>query len=138
MDTFQEVFAQKALEQLFPGDRADAFFEALLGDAEEGAFDIRLTFDRFEVDDDILRFELELHERRGHCLACNLTYGLPQVFSRHPVINIAGLVEEVDQLLGDDFVCEEWKLGATHQKSRQLHVIPLEIVVKKQPVKPIT
>ena len=71
--------------------------------------------------------ELQLHERPGRCLACNLTHGLPQVFSRHPIINVNGLVKEIDTLLGDTVSCKDWSLGYTEQRGRSLHVIPIKI-----------
>jgi hypothetical protein len=74
---------------------------------------------------------LNLHERPGRCLACNLTHGLPEVFKRHPIINIKGLVGEIEQLLGGKMVCESWKLGRTDQKGRSLHCIPLQVQLKQ-------
>ena len=63
----------------------------------------------------------------GHCLACNLTQGLPQVFSRHPVIDISGIVEQVSTLLGNRARATGWRLGSTEQRSGSLHLIPLTI-----------
>ena len=123
------VFTSEILQQLFPRERSNDFFEALFGDASEGAYDIELGYRGMK--DDQLVMELLLHERPGCCLACNLTQGLPQVFSRHPVINIGGLVKEIEQLLGDGTTCKDWSLGYTEQKSRSLHVIPLKITLSK-------
>ena len=39
-----QLFTEKVLKQLFPAERADAFFEALYGDASEGAYDIVVLF----------------------------------------------------------------------------------------------
>ncbi|OGQ88881.1 MAG: pancreas/duodenum homeobox protein 1 [Deltaproteobacteria bacterium RIFOXYD12_FULL_56_24] len=125
MDNAQALFTPETLQSLFPPERANAFFDALFGDAEEGAYDIRLAFKGLVAG--TLTFGLELHERPGRCLACNLTYGLPDVFSRHPVINIKGLTAEIDALLGDKANCTGWKLGTTQTVSRKLHVIPLMI-----------
>lgn len=125
MNNVQDVFTQETLQKLFPADRANAFFDALFGDAEEGAYDIRLIFK--EQTANTLTLGLELHERPGKCLACNLTYGLPEVFSRHPIINIKGLVSEIDALLGDKATCTDWKLGTTQTASKSLHIIPLII-----------
>ena len=75
--------------------------------------------------------ELRLHERPNRCLACNLTQGLPQVFARHPVIDLKGLVEAIGGLLGGAMVCGEWQLGRTIQKSRSLHCLPLQISVRQ-------
>ena len=84
--TFEQLFTQRALRELFPRDRADLFFEGLYGDSSEGAYDINLVFKG--QDRDTLEFEFQLEQRPGKCLACNLTYGLPEVFSRHPMIDI--------------------------------------------------
>ena len=75
--------------------------------------------------------DLLLHERPNCCLACNLTQGLPQVFSRHPVINVNGVVSEIDSLLGDSYTCKSWSLGYTEQYSQSLHVIPIKIELEK-------
>lgn len=126
-DTFAQVFTEEALRKLFPKTRADEFFDALFGDASEGAYDIELVYG--SADQQQLVMELHLHERPGHCLACNLTQGLPQVFNRHPIININGLVEEIDTLLGNEVKCGEWSLGHTEQRSRSTHVIPLKVAL---------
>ena len=131
MDLFTEYFTTEKLAELFPPQRSNDFFEALFGDAEEGAFDIRLAYDRYDSVDETLHFTLDLHERPGKCLACNLTYGLPDVFTRHPIINVTGLIKNIDTLLGEKYMCEEWKLGTTQQQQSALHSIPLVIAVKK-------
>jgi len=112
-----EKFDEQTLQNLFPKERADQFFDALFGDASEGAYDIKLVF--VGADRDKLQFALHLEQRPGCCLVCNLTYGLPEVFSRHPIINIAGLVKEVDELLGDMADCGDWKLQNTNSVSRR-------------------
>jgi len=127
MDTIPTVFDDQALEYLFPAQRADDFFEALFGDADEGAYDIRLRFHGHDTATNSLRFFLDLHERPGCCLACNLTYGLPEVFSRHPVINIKGLVAGIEEKLDGRAQCADWTLGTTVQQGRGLHSIPLTI-----------
>jgi hypothetical protein len=121
----EALFAQEKLDVLFPQGRSDAFFDALLGDATEGAYDIRLTFGTCQ--DSKLVFNLELHQRPGKCLACNLTYGLPTVFARHPVIDIPGVVKHIDQMLNGRARCIDWKLGNTRETERGLHTIPLII-----------
>ena len=108
---------------LFPENRANAFFDALFGDVEEGSYNIGLGY--AGESGDALNFELRLTQRPGKCLACNLTYGLPQVFSRHPVINVQGIVEAVGEAVGNSAV--SWQLGATREVSKELHVIPLTI-----------
>lgn len=128
-DSLATLFSDKNLQEIFPPDRSNAFFEALLGDAEEGAYDIKLAY--VGSDEKTISLELQLLERPGHCLACNLTQGLPSVFSRHPIINIAGIVQEVDKLLAGKAHCVDWNLGYTKQNSRNLHSIPLTITMKK-------
>ena len=124
---FEKVFTQDTLRGLFPPDRADLFFEGLYGDPSEGAYDINLVFKG--QDRDTLQFEFRLEQRPGKCLACNLTYGLPEVFSRHPIINIKGLIREIDQMLGGQWRCADWRLGLTREVSRELHILPLRIAI---------
>lgn len=128
-ETFETIFTPDTLQRLFPEERANEFFDALFGDASEGAYDISLAYRGTERN--TLIMDLLLHQRPGCCLACNLTQGLPQVFSRHPIINISGLVTEIDSLLGDDIRCKEWTLGYTEQRSRSLHVIPIKIALER-------
>lgn len=125
----QQLFTEDKMAELLPPSRTDDFFEALLGDAEEGAYDIKLRFKEYSPAEKTLNFTLELHERPGKCLGCNLTYGLPEVFSRHPLLNIKGLVEGIVQLLGDKAGCGQWRLGVTRQASKSLHQIPLIITL---------
>lgn len=128
-ETIKEILSQEVLQEIFPKERANDYFEALFGDADEGAFDIELGFR--ESTDNNLILEFKLSERPGHCLACNLTQGLPQVFNRHPVIDVDGVVKKVDELLGDKLKCGEWSLGYTEQPSRTTHAIPLTIQLQK-------
>ena len=123
-DAFAAAFTADVVEQLFPASRADDFFEALFGDAAEGAYDIRLIYKGFDEPAKTIVFALQLHQRPGKCLVCNLTYGLPEVFSRHPLINLNGLAREIDQLVGDRGSCSKWRLGTTEQISNELHSIP--------------
>ena len=125
----KDLFTEDDLEMLFPAGRADTFFEAMLGDSEEGAFDIGLMFNGQRGNE--LHFEFQLRQRPGKCLACNLTYGLPQVFKRHPVINVGGLTEEIESQLDGEFRCGGWNLGSTRELSRELHVIPLVLSLEK-------
>jgi hypothetical protein len=113
--------------QIFPRSRADKFFDALYGDSSEGAYDIRLVFAK--QSGNTLGFEFHLTQRPGKCLACNLTYGLPQVFSRHPIIDVKGVVEKIGQLMNGQAKVVDWKLGSTREISRSLHVIPLTVVL---------
>jgi len=118
-----DLFTQEKVEALFPATKTDDFFEALYGDASEGAYDIKLKFDRQE--DSQLMFEFHLTKREDKCLVCSLTYGLPEVFSRHPVINLKGIAQNIDELLGDEAGCTDWKIGATRSVSSELHTIPV-------------
>ena len=128
----EHIFTDQILRDLFPPERADAFFDALFGDASEGAYDIALSYGGYDPHDNTLEFILNLLERPGRCLACNLTYGLPEVFGRHPVINIKGLVRDIEQLLGGHLRCTTWELGRTVQKGRSLHCIPLRMQMAMQ------
>lgn len=126
-DTYREIFTDTVLADLFPSGRANEFFEALYGDIEEGSYDISLAYEGMSPDQQGLRFQLNLSERPGKCLACHLTHGLPEVFTRHPIINVAGLVAKIDEHLGDKGSCGAWQLGSTETISRQLYAVPLLI-----------
>jgi hypothetical protein len=127
--TIDQLFTETALKQLFPAERTDAFFEALYGDAAEGAYDIVFSFQGLKKE--ALEFRFDLHRRPGKCLACNLTYGLPQVFSRHPLIDIAGLVRGIENRLAGKATCSRWKLGETEEISSDLHVVPLTVYLER-------
>jgi hypothetical protein len=127
-DTLHSIFSQEKMDTIFPPERTNAFFDALFGDAEEGAYDIRLAFDRAE--NNRLHFNFELHQRPGRCLACNLTHGLPKVFERHPIINVKGLVAQIDALMDHNGRCSSWKIGKSYQISRQVHAVPLIIDIE--------
>ena len=122
MPAYEEIFTGDRLRELFPPERTEEFFEALFGGAEEGAYDIRLSFQRGS--EKRLDFLFELHQRNGMCLACNLTHGLPQVFARHPVINIRALAAGLAELAGWPEGSWEWELERTEEVSDALHVIP--------------
>jgi len=130
IDKFANIFPENVLADLFPTNRADNFFEALYGDIEEGVYDISLAYQGYSEQGKILKFMLNLTERPGKCLACHLTYGLPEVFSRHPIIDIKSVVEKIDTLLGDEAACGEWRLEPTQNISRQLYGVPLTIELK--------
>lgn len=120
-----DIFTSDILKKLFPDHLSDMFFDALYGDAKEGVYDIRLKFKGHKGNS--LEFELHLIQRVGKCLNCHLTYGLPKVFSRHPIINISGLVQNIDKLIDGFARCTDWQLGSTREISSDLHVIPLTI-----------
>lgn len=125
---FDQLFTEEKLTQIFPNSTADRFFDALYGDSAEGAYDIKLIFNKHL--DNALLFEFHLTQRPGKCLACNLTYGLPNVFSRHPIIDVKGVVCRIDQVLDGQGKCADWKIGNTREASRSLHVIPLTVFFK--------
>lgn len=126
-DILRDTFTADTLEKIFSRDRSDRFFDALYGDTGEGAYDIVLEYKGHNPEKKELVFEFRLKQRPGKCLACNLTYGLPQVFSRHPIINVRGLVQEIDRLLNGNGKCADWRIGATREISRSLHAVPLFI-----------
>ena len=128
INDFNRIFNNEILEKLLPSSLSDQFFDALYGDAGEGAYDISLVF--AGNSNNTLNFEFHLKERPGKCLACNLTYGLPEVFQRHPLINVKGLVSEIEKLLEGEFTCLSYKLGRTREISKDLHIIPLKISVE--------
>ena len=125
MQNLEKIFNDRALAGLMPENLADQFFEALYGDAEEGAYDIFLSFEGYSRGK--LEFIINLKQRPGKCMACSLTYGLPHVFARHPIINLKGLIEKIDGLLDGNARCVDWKLGETQSISRELHVIRLTV-----------
>ncbi len=125
---FESLFTPDVLKKLLPEDLSDRFFDALYGDVEEGAYDICLEYSG--VRKNRLIFMLRLTQRPGKCISCSLTYGLPEVFSRHPIININGLVQNIDALLDGNVRCVGWQLGATREISNEVHAISLEIFLE--------
>lgn len=115
---------QKFLDEIFPPDRADAFFDAIYGGAEDGAYDIALVCQG--VKDNVADLAFELRRREGHCLKCSLTYGLPNVFQRHPLLNVAGVAKAVAEKLGWQGA-PEWELMPVEEISDDLHIIPLRL-----------
>ncbi|MBW1842052.1 MAG: pancreas/duodenum homeobox protein 1 [Deltaproteobacteria bacterium] len=128
-ELFDDVFSSDVLKKLFPEDRSDQFFDALYGDSSDGAYDIHLKFKTH--DKDRLVFELNLNQRPGKCLTCSLTYGLPAVFARHPIVDINGMVREIEKMLDGRAKCRDWQLGATREVSGTRHVIPLIISLER-------
>jgi len=126
-DNFNTLFSEATIKQIFPDNLADQFFDALYGDSAEGAYNIGLIFK--EQKENRLIFEFHLTQRPGKCLRCNLTYGLPDVFSRHPLINVKGLVQKIDEKLNGQGKCSDWQLGRTIEISNELHIIPLMITL---------
>lgn len=122
---FKTLFTQDRLDAIFPPERSNQFFDALFGDPDEGAYDIRLVFHKAEGAQ--LFFNLELQQRPGKCLACSLTYGLPKVFNVHPIINIQGVIDQIGALMNGHGRCADWKLDAARQTAREMYVVPLII-----------
>lgn len=129
-DPFVSIFTRERLSLLLPPDTADRFFEALLGDPHEGAYDMELCYCGGNLDK--LLFEIRLRQRPGKCLACHLTYGLPQVFEKHPAIDLKRVTEKVKELIEGQASIRSWKLGPTREISRELHAIPLVITLEGQ------
>ncbi len=125
---FSPLFTDEVLGELFPADRSDSFFEAIYGEVSEGAYDIRLSFEGGT--DGALNFRFNLHRRPQKCLICSLTYGLPQVFVRHPIIDMQALVTDIEKILNGEAACERWELGETMEVSPDLHAIPLTIFLR--------
>lgn len=120
-----QIFTPAYLDEVFPPSKTDAFFEALFGDAEDGAYDIRLRFEN-QIPGE-LRFAFHLMQRPGMCLVCNLTYGLPQVFSRHPLLAVGKLAHTLCAQV--QAAPASWELTSTREISRSLHVIPFIIKI---------
>lgn len=123
-----DIISPDKFNDFLPEDVSDSFFDALYGDADEGAYDISLKFKEYR--ENKLIFEFHLNQRPGKCLACNLTYGLPEVFSRHPLINVKGLISKTNELLDNKAICTNWKIGNTQEISTELHIIPLIITLE--------
>ncbi len=128
IQNYEDFFTPQTTLALFPEKRTDQFFDALFGDASEGAYNISLKF--IKQDSKTLHFEFQLQQRPGKCLSCSITYGLPQVFQRHPVINIKGIIVEIENLLDCKTRCVDWKLGNTREVSPQCHTIPFSVFLE--------
>lgn len=120
-----QIFTPDYLDEIFPPEKSDAFFEAMYGDAAEGAYDIRLRFEAATPSE--LHFLLHLEQRPGKCLACNLTYGLPQVFSRHPLLAMGRLAGELAGKIGRP--AASWSFSPTREISKTLHAVPFIITL---------
>lgn len=129
-DMIRQIISDKFLDELFPKGRADEFFEAIYGGAEDGAFDISLVFGGLDEKRHELLLEYRLTERPGKCMACSLTRGLPSVFERHPLINIKGTVQKIAEKLSAGCEVLEWTLGPTLPTAPKINAIPLRIKLK--------
>jgi hypothetical protein len=116
----KNLFTKEFCREFFPAGNTDRFFEALYGDVSEGAYDISLECVAVQAERIELAFRLQ--QRPGKCLVCSLTYGLPNVFERHPIINIKGIVQKIKD---SGVQVTKWRLGKTIEKSSSVHVIPL-------------
>jgi hypothetical protein len=125
----KSVFTEEWAQRTFPPERTDAFFEALFDGAEEGAYDIVLRF--VGESNAGYEFAFDLKARAGRCLACSITYGLPHVFSRHPVIDIKGVVAAVAEALGKSPEQLHWELQPTREVNDSLFSVPLVIGVRQ-------
>ena len=121
----KKVFTQDYLDTLLSNKISNQFFEALYGDASDGAYDIRLEY--ISANDARIALAFNLTQRPGKCLVCNLTYGLPNVFLRHPLINIKGMVAKIEE---KGIKIKNWQLGETKEESPSLHVIPFFLELK--------
>lgn len=115
------------LAKIFPPSKTDDFFEAIYGGAEEGAYDIVLVSRSISADKAEMAFELR--KREGQCLKCSLTYGLPEVFKRHPILNLDGLAMDIARILGWE-TTPHWHVKPVEEINDDLHIIPF-IVEKK-------
>jgi hypothetical protein len=121
-NAIKKIFTREFCDTLLPPHTTDRFFEALYGDVSEGAYDIRLNCESFRPETVELGFHLT--QRPGKCLVCSLTYGLPNVFARHPLIDIQGMIQKIKEA---GVPVKDWRLGQTIEKKRSLHVIPFYI-----------
>lgn len=113
--------SQDKLNELFPASKSDDFFEAVYGGAEEGAYDIALVSRGISADHADMAFELR--RRPGQCLKCSLTYGLPEVFKRHPLIGMDRLAQNIASALGWEGA-PDWRLFPVEEINDDLHIIP--------------
>lgn len=118
----QQIFTPDFLKELLPDHISDAFFDALYGDASEGAYNIELACESAGPSQVVLLFKLV--QRPGKCLVCSLTYGLPNVFSRHPLINIKGMIQKIE---ARGLPIKSWRLGNTIEVRADLHTIELTL-----------
>ena len=57
--TLKSLFPDEVLVELFPEERSNDFFEALFGDASEGAYDIKLRYHTYDKNTQIMQFNLD-------------------------------------------------------------------------------
>lgn len=122
---YTQVFTPEYLDEVFPLEKSDQFFEAMYGDASEGSYDIKLRFEASTSSE--LQFLLHLEQRPEKCLACNLTYGLPQVFSRHPLLAMGRVADQLAKKI--DRTVASWTFSPTREISQTLHAVPFIITL---------
>ncbi len=122
------MLTEEWVRGLLPRERVEAFFEAFYF-GEEPAYDLELGVGEVQLERKRIRLELRLKARPGQCLACNLTWGLPPVLSRHPALDLAGIVQKVQERL-NGYQVKGWELGATEEVGPDLHLIPFWIYLK--------
>jgi len=125
-----ELIQEDKLNELFPKGKDNEFFEAFYGGLEDGAFDINFSFESYNPDNSELVFGFNLKERPGKCMACNLTYGLPAVFEKSPIINLKAIINGINEMINPHYEVNEFILGKTIPKAPKLNVIPLIIKLK--------
>jgi hypothetical protein len=125
-----ELIKEEKLTELFPKNRDNEFFNAFYGGSEDGAFDIMLSFDNYDSQKSELFFEFRLKERPGKCMACHLTYGLPNVFEKSPIINLKGIIKGIDEMLQPYYGVQEYSLGRTIPKAPKINIIPLVVKIR--------
>lgn len=113
--------SRDTLNKIFPPEKTDEFFDAMYGEAEEGAYDIRLVCKNIEGKQANLVFQLL--RRPGKCLKCSITYGLPEVFMKHKVIDLAGVSNAIARELGWTGKLS-WQLGEVMDINEDLQMIP--------------
>ena len=59
-----------------------------------------------------------------------MTYGLPAVFARHPMIDLNGLINAIGQILNTPDSSLRGHLGQTEARSSRLHLIPLTVSIQ--------
>lgn len=128
----KRILSDEFLLELFPEGKADEFFDALYGGTETGAFDIALVEDGLNEKTGELNLAFLLTERPGKCMACHLTAGIPNVFERHPITDVKGIVTKIGEKLQSQWRVESWKLGRTLPRGPKENIIPFVVGLKKK------
>ncbi len=126
MQGIEKLLGPETLNELLPRQNVESFFESFYF-GEEPAYDLSLGFGG--ISGDLLRLELLLKARPGQCLACNLTWGLPEVMAKHPMLDLAGMIKRLEEKLAVNVA--SWELGPTEERGADLHVIPILVRLAK-------